>query len=134
MLALVAAGAAAWSGGCLVLTHPLGIGRALTTADVAPIACPAETVPRLIHLSVDRRLFLADRDLAAGEVLRAPPRSWLPDVAPGQSFAMRVQIGAVRIDRTVVALQPGWRGETVFVRTDAGAVISIRLPNEEQRP
>lgn len=47
---------------------------------------------------------------------------------------MRVQIGAVRIDRTVVALQPGWRGETVFVRTDAGAVISIRLPNEEQRP
>ena len=50
-----------------------------------------------------------------------------PRVSAGDSLTLEVRVGPVKVEREVRALQSGWPGRRLFVRTPEGAVLSVRL-------
>lgn len=54
----------------------------------------------------------------------APAR---PLVRTGEALKIRVVVGPVEIERSAKALQDGWAGRSIFVRTTEGTVLTVTL-------
>lgn len=54
-----------------------------------------------------------------------PPEE--PAVRAGDALTIRIRVGAVTVEREVRALQAGWPGRRLFVRTPEGAALAVRL-------
>ena len=63
-----------------------------------------------------------------------PPEPVAPDIDPGEALTLVSSVGPVRIQRKVIALQPGRDGRRVFVRDEDGQVLSVPLRIEGARP
>lgn len=50
-----------------------------------------------------------------------------PLVSPGEALTLEVRVGPVKVEREVRALQAGWPGRRLFVRTPEGEVLTVRL-------
>lgn len=50
-----------------------------------------------------------------------------PRFSPGDPVTVSIQVGPVTIAREARALQPGWAGRSVFVRTDDGHVLTAAI-------
>lgn len=59
-----------------------------------------------------------EREQSAGRAAR---------IRAGDPVTVRVIVGPVTIERKAQALQPGWAGRSVFVRTSEGSVLAARL-------
>jgi hypothetical protein len=58
---------------------------------------------------------------------RDPPPVAAADIERGDALTLMSRAGPVRIERKVVAMQPGRHGRRLFVRDEDGAVSSIPL-------
>lgn len=111
---------------CVALSRPVAEGEALTVADV--VSAPCDTRERL-HARFDRvgSLTRAAADLPAGTPLG---RLTLPETAGvdrGDSLTLISTVGPVRIQRKVVAVQPGRAGSRIFVQDQEGQVLTVPL-------
>jgi hypothetical protein len=104
----------------------LAAGETVTAEDIAPAACADRIVPRAFTYDGRSAALAASRDIAAGEIVLAPPSSLLAWARPSQAIRIAAKVGAVRVERQVVALQPGKPGEGLFVRDDDGRVFAVR--------
>ncbi|GLK50168.1 hypothetical protein GCM10017620_31420 [Brevundimonas intermedia] len=50
-----------------------------------------------------------------------------PLVRVGETLSVRAVVGPVVIERPAMALQDGWPGRSIFVRTSDGAVLTVAL-------
>ena len=112
---------------CARLVRDARRGDTPTRADLSPAACGADPVAALGY-DPHTRLAGFTRDVAAGDVIVAPPGSALADLPRGQALRLRVAVGAVIIEREVQTLQPARRGEPLFVRTQEGDVLVAPFP------
>jgi flagella basal body P-ring formation protein FlgA len=126
----------AWLGGaaaaspnsCVRMVRPLAADTIVTKGDLADSPCEGGRPLPAFRYDPAVRAARAARDLAAGELVTALPPSALPSVRPGQTLTLSVQIGAVSLTRTVVALQPCRTGEKLFVRGADGRVFAADCP------
>lgn len=118
--------AAPADGSCVALSRPLLEGESLSSADVTPALC-GRGAPA--HLRFDRAgsVVRAVGNLAAGTPLG---RLALPEAAAidrGDMLTLVSTVGPVRIERKVVAVQPGRAGGRVFVRDEEGQILAAPL-------
>lgn len=116
------------SAGCARARHAISRGSIIGAEDLTAAECSdAHPASPFIYDDAVRAVRTA-RMLNEGDLVPALPRSILPQVVPGQPIRMAVQVGAVTLNRTVYALQPGHPGERLFVRASDGHVFAIHLP------
>lgn len=114
---------------CLAALAPLAAGTLPVRADFREAPCGAGTA-RALRYDAARRALVAARDIAAGEVIAAPPLSLLSDVRPGDRLLLVARAGTATVEREVIAAQPGRRGRAVFVRTTDGRLIAAPFAEE----
>ncbi len=114
---------------CLAAILPIPAGALPVRADFADAPCVAETA-RALRYDHARRALTAARDIAAGEVIAAPPPSLLPDVRAGDPLTLVARVGTATVERNVTAAQPGRRGRGIFVRTSDGRLIAVPFADE----
>lgn len=121
---------------CLVLAHPVARGMPLAMDDVRPSACETGKARAPIRFDRSGSLARAADDLPDGAYLG---RLLLPlerGVDRGDRLTLRSVVGPVRVEREVVALQPGRPGRRVFVRDQDGETLAAplsELRGEEDR-
>lgn len=117
---------------CLAAVAPIPAGTVPVRGDFAPAPCGTDA-PRALHYDASRRVLAASRDIAAGEVITAPPQSLLPDVRPGDPLTLVARVGTATVERQVIAAQPGHQGRSIFVRTADGRLLSVTFIGEDAR-
>lgn len=112
---------------CLRVLVPVAAGAYPTAEAFVPASC-GET-PARAAFQYDRKtgLVRAARDLAVDEILPAPPTGTLATVSPGRPLYLTATIGAVAIQREVVAIRAAGDGEPVVVRAKDGTVFSAPM-------
>jgi hypothetical protein len=122
-----AAAAAAPTGICFALSRPVARGAALMAGDAVATPC-REGEPRA-RLAFDRRdhRVRAAADLAAATYLGRVSLPAGSGVERGDALTLVSTIGSVRVQRKVVAVQPGRSGGKVFVRDEDGQVLTAPL-------
>ena len=117
---------------CLAAVAPIPTGSLPVRADFTEAACPGGEA-RALRYDAGRRALAATRDIAAGEVIAAPPPSLLPDVRPGDTLTLVAHVGTATVERQVTAAQPGRHGRSIFVRTSDGRLIAAPLAAGAER-
>lgn len=117
---------------CLRVSSPVDAGVYSTAETFIPAPC-GET-PARAAFQYDRKtgLVRTTRALAVDEVVSTPPAGTLATVRPGQPLYLTATIGAVTIQRDVVAVRAAGEGEPVLVRAKDGSVFSA--PISELKP
>ena len=94
---------------------------------------PCEAAPIRGLVSFDRRSGVARAlsALPAGTPLGRLSVAEAPAVGAGDKLTLVSTVGPVRIQRAVVALQPGRNGGRVFVKAADGEVLSAPVAAEE---
>lgn len=116
---------------CLAALAAIPAGAAPVRGDFAAAPCAGESRTALRYDAASRAL-RAERDIAEGETIAAPPASLLPDVRAGDTLFLRARVGTAMVEREVTAAQPGHRGATIFVRTPDGHLVSAPLAGDAQ--
>ena len=117
---------------CLAAVAPIPAGTVPVRADFAEAPCTGEA-SHALRYDAARRALSAARDIAAGEVIVAPPASLLPDVRAGDALTLGAHVGTATVERQVTAAQPGREGRSIFVRTSDGHLIAARFSRESGR-
>lgn len=113
--------------GCLRTLPPVAAGAYPVAADFAAAPCGGTSAAAAFQYDRKTGLVRAARALAADEIVPAPPASTLAAVPPGQTLYLTATIGAVAVQREVVAVRAAGDGEPVTVRTRDGAVFSAPM-------
>lgn len=117
---------------CLAAVAPIPTGTLPVRADFREAPCAGET-ERALRYDAARRALAAIRDIAADEVIAAPPASLLPDVRTGDALTLVAHVGTATVERQVTAAQPGRHGRSIFVRTSDGRLIAAPFAGEDGR-
>jgi len=110
---------------CLRAERDVPPGEALDRAAFAPADC-TDAATRAGRLDRARGEVRANRPIAAGEIVRAWLGSEADRVRSGDILSLNVEIGGVRIEREVEALQGASAGARLFVRAKDGQIFSAR--------
>lgn len=111
--------------GCAVLTRSVSRGDVIEPDMVESVSC-SDRAPASLTYDRSTALVVAGDDLQSGTYLgRVSVRAGAV-VRKGATLRLVSNAGAVRVVRTVTALQPS-RGGKVFVRDEDGQVFSARL-------
>lgn len=108
---------------CFRLLHSITMGTVPARRDFAPASCGGEEAAAFRY-DAPTRTMRATRNLEEGQTVPALPERLLPDIRPGDTLHLAVRVGPVVVQREVVAIQPGWSGETLFVKTGSGELLS----------
>jgi flagella basal body P-ring formation protein FlgA len=117
---------------CLAAVAPILAGTLPVRADFVDAPCGQEA-PRALRYDAARGTLSASRDIAAGEVVAAPPSSLLPDVRPGDRLTLIARAGTAIVERQVTAAQPGHYGRRIFVRTGDGRLVAASFAGSDGR-
>lgn len=118
---------------CFALAHPVAVGATIGAADLMEADCRAgESATAIVY---DRAAGAprARHDLAAGQYLGSVAVAPAAGVDRGERLTLASTAGPVRIERTVVALQPARPGARIFVRTGDGEVLVAAVPAGDDR-
>lgn len=110
---------------CLVLKAALPSGAIAAARDFAPASCERNQAMTALRHDSATGLVRTGRDLQIGDHVAMVPSSELAAILPGERLYLSTQVGPVRIDRQVEAVQPAAQGQAVFVRGDAGPAFSV---------
>lgn len=111
---------------CVRLARPVARGGELVAADFRNSAdCPERPGASALQFNVRTGAVSARRDLAAGEIITAPPGNLIPAVRRGDALFLRSHVGAIAVERPVTALQAGRSGRKIFAITADGEVVSV---------
>ena len=113
---------------CLRVVQPLERGQFLSAGDFEPAPCTRDAGILPSAYRSDLKAGQATRALAKGETFRSLPGLALLQIKPGQSLEVETRVGPVTVQRAVTALQPAAPGQSLFVRTADGAVLSVSVP------
>lgn len=110
--------------------HAIEAGAFVQATDVEAIACAKP----LSGIRFDRstRAVRAVRPIAQGECLTGARLSGVETVQPGRKIKLVSAIGAVKVERSVEALQVGAPGNNLFVRGEDGVPFAVSY--EDLRP
>jgi hypothetical protein len=119
--------------GCATVARTVRAGQTLVAADLGTAAaCPAFNDMSAVRYDRTSSSLRAVRDLAAGDVIAPISQFTLADIRPGQLLYLHTQVGPVRIERTVVALQPGHVGGRIFVKAADGDIFPVMVKDVMQ--
>ena len=109
--------------GCHRTVRPVAAGAPLTEADMEPVPCELRAARSSVYFDPASGLVRARMALSAGQPLGR--FALAPDdlMDAGQSVVLKVQRGAVRVERSARLLEPA-QGEAVFVEDESGAVFA----------
>ncbi|HEY0148096.1 MAG TPA: flagella basal body P-ring formation protein FlgA [Allosphingosinicella sp.] len=112
---------------CSALASPLEAGQAILPSDL--VSAPCEKAPARTLVRFDRRAGVtrAAAALPAGTMLGRISVTEAPAIGAGDKLTLLSTSGPVRIERPVVALQPGRAGGKVFVMAADGEVLAAPL-------
>lgn len=119
-------------GPCFVLAAPVAAGATLEAADAAPAPCRSDRTRRALRFEPESGTVVAVADLPAGTYVGRISLASAPHVAAGDQLTLVAVAGPVRIQRRVVAMQPGSPGRRLFVRTQDGEILAAPLPESGQ--
>lgn len=111
---------------CVALSRPVTQGETLTLADVMPASCEKHAQTQ-VRFDRGGSLVRAAADLEAGTHLGRLSLPELAGVDRGDKLTLVSRVGPVRIERKVVAVQPGRPGGRIFVRDEEGQVLTAPL-------
>jgi hypothetical protein len=117
---------------CLAAVAPIPAGTLPVRADFRDAPCVGEAV-RALRYDPAHHAPVASRDIAADEVIAAPPASLLPDVRTGDALTLVAHVGTATVERQVTAAQPGRHGRSIFVRTSDGRLLAAPFADEGGR-
>lgn len=127
LFAILAASAAAQMSAepqlCRVLIVEKRMGEAVFADELAAEACPGQLPPASLRYDRQRKLAVAVRDLAAGEVLGLASAMPRPAVIAGEEVTVNAAIGHVVVSRRATALQTVRQGERYFARSQDGEIF-----------
>jgi hypothetical protein len=112
---------------CARMRVSAAAGQGLTRSDLDTAACGQAPVGAWRYDPASATI-RATRDLRAGEVVRAPPRTLLSSIRVGQPIHLSVTFGAVTVEREVQAAQSARAGGALFVRGADGLVFAAQAP------
>lgn len=116
---------------CFETARAVAPGEALTAADFASVSCErGRGSARLGHEAGG--ILRASEPLEAGRYVGRVALPRPPAVADGQGLTLIATVGPVRIERPVVALQPGRNGGRVFVRDEQGQILSVAVAVDDE--
>lgn len=118
--------------GCAALTAPLDQGEYLDSGRVRAVPCQASSSAALRH---DPRVGapFATAPLAAGTYLGRVSLREGQVIGSGSAMRLVSAAGPVTIEREVRTLQPARAGQSIFVATGDGAVITSQLAPEVRK-
>src|SRR5262249_46003575 len=100
--------------------------------DFALTPCATTRTHTAFYYDREAHLTRLRRDLSVGEIVSTYPEVGSAVVRPGDTLSLVTRIGKVRIERRVVALQAARTGETLFVRTPEGDIVTARFQENMQ--
>jgi flagellar basal body P-ring formation chaperone FlgA len=109
---------------CVALSRPIARGEALAASDLVSASCDDGTSGHLIRFDRRGLVARAAADLPAGTHLGRLLPSRPLGIEAGDKVTLVSRAGPVRVERAVVALQPGRAGGSVFVIDRDGQVSS----------
>jgi flagella basal body P-ring formation protein FlgA len=112
---------------CLTTLTPLVAGALADDAAFQKTRCTADAVALAFRYDPATGAVHLARALDIGAVVPEFPGYGTAMVRPGQVLRLVVQVGSVRIDRDVEALQAAHPGQRLFVRAHDGTVLSVRF-------
>lgn len=133
---LAAEGPTPRAGSCAALSRDVEAGVTLTSADIVAAPCDLDSASAPVRFDPRTAAVRAAAPLVAGTPLGRLALPASATVAPGDKLRLVSSVGPVRIERDVVALQPGRSGGRVFVMNEEGQAMSapLALADEEPRP
>lgn len=118
---------------CLKLTQAVPAGSYPTLEDFQPASCYGEPqVSAAFHYDRHVHTVRAERDLAPGDIVRAPPAFALAVVRPAERLYLTAHVGPVVVTREVEAVQPAPAGGALFVKAQDGSVFAAPVPEKAQ--
>jgi len=118
--------------GCVEVVRPLERGVYPTSRDLLTAVCKGPAAERVFSYDPTNRVVRAARDLAAGEVVAAPPLSLLAGIRPGDEIAIEAHVGPVIVQRSVRAVRPARVGRPVTVRAADGMPFVVAYPGDHR--
>ena len=122
---------------CASLAAPLAAGETVAPSDLTQVPCEGAATRGLIRFDRSDGVARAVTSLPAGTRLGRISVPEVPAIGAGDKLTLVSTVGPVRIERSVVALQPGRTGGRLFVLAPDGEVISAPIAAtaapEEQR-
>jgi len=112
---------------CLQAIAALPAGAVPVRGDFAAAPCPAGAGEGALRFDAALGALRTAREIAAGEIVPARAAAMLPDIRPGDPLFLVARVGTATVERQVVAVQPGWSGRHVFVRTPDGRLVRARI-------
>ena len=116
---------------CLSVVAPLAVGSIPRASDFVPTVC-AHPVAGAFRFRRQDGVAEVTRDLKIGDETRSVPLADLAHILPGQPLYVSAQVGSVRVERAVTAVQPAASSRAVFVRSEEGA--GFPAPPAEAQP
>ncbi|AHE55657.1 hypothetical protein NX02_19990 [Sphingomonas sanxanigenens DSM 19645 = NX02] len=110
---------------CVEVVRSLAGGGFPVEADLAPTTCPA-VIERAFWFDATSGVVRAQRDIAAHEVVAAPPRDMLALHRPGDPITVEVLIGPVRVQRDVLVVRPTRATQPLLVRSHDGSTFVVK--------
>jgi len=105
-------------------THSLAAGQVPAAGDLVVAECGDSKPNSVVRYDADLRAVRFTRPVQADEIIAAIPRDLMTVIIPGQKIYVSVRVGPVVVQREVEALQPANPGQSLFVRTVDGQVMS----------
>jgi|GEM_PF-2201883 len=118
--------------GCVEVVRPLDRGTYPTSGDLLAAPCKSPAAERVFCYDPTNRVVRTARDLAAGEVVAAPPLSLLAGVRPGDDIAIEAHVGPVVVQRSVRVVRPARFGRPVTVRAAGGMPFVVAYPGDHR--
>jgi len=113
--------------GCLELLVDLPAGTVPIDSQFRSVPCHASRQHASFRYDASRGLNVVAHDLMAGNVVHVYPEHGRSLVRPGQVLTLVVHSGPVVVERQVRALQKAASGQSLFVQTESGEVLSVEF-------
>lgn len=114
---------------CFMTRYAIPRGEFINSDDLVDAPCDRNAVRVPIGLNRSLSAPYAAADLSAFSYVGSLKAPATHPVQAGTALHLRTVSGPVTIDRKVVAMQSGFPGNRIFVKTDDGIVIARRLEN-----
>ncbi len=115
---------------CLVARAAVAAGEIARADAFTPSTCvrpPADA----FHYDRQTGLTRVTIDLKAGDTAPRVPNSDLAAISPGQPLYLTAEVGPVRVERAVTAIQAAAAHRALFVRADDGKIFAAPAPEDQ---
>jgi len=117
---------------CLMALTSLPAEAVAISDDFTPVDCPGSRMTRVFRTDRLHHCTRLVRTVMTSEIVPVFPEFGTRMIEPGDALHLVTAEGAVRVVRTVEAMQPAKPGQRLFVKTPAGEILSVRYESGSQ--